>query len=149
MHLFTYGTLMFPEVWRIVVGRELKTAPAQLPGYQIFRVKGAVYPGIVAVDSPLTSDLQPLTSSFVPGLLYFNLDPTSLDRLDRFEGEDYRRLTVVVTCEDGRDLAAQAYVVPRESSYVLTHEIWTGDEFIARGGLEQFVAKYSGFQRLD
>jgi hypothetical protein len=25
MHVFTYGTLMFPEVWQAVVGREFAT----------------------------------------------------------------------------------------------------------------------------
>ena len=47
MHLFTYGSLMFAEVWQRVVGRSFATVPATLKGYDIFRVRGANFPGVV------------------------------------------------------------------------------------------------------
>ena len=50
MHVFTYGSLMFPEVWRIVVGREFETVDGEVAGYSIFRVDDAEYPGITASD---------------------------------------------------------------------------------------------------
>ena len=47
MKLFTYGTLMFPEVWeRISIG-PFPSRPATLRGYSIFRVRDALYPGIL------------------------------------------------------------------------------------------------------
>lgn len=149
MHLFTYGTLMFPEVWRIVVCKNFETTPANLPGHEIYRVRNALYPGIIKCDSPPsspTSDPGPLTS--VPGLLYHNLDPASLARLDAFEGPEYIRQTITVTCNDGRELEAGAYIVPPERRELLTDEIWTAEDFAARGHLAEFVARFSGFNRL-
>jgi gamma-glutamylcyclotransferase (GGCT)/AIG2-like uncharacterized protein YtfP len=195
-HLFTYGTLMFPEVWRVVVAKNFETTPAQLPGYEIFRVAGALYPGIIAIDpspaewerlgegatepaelarkkgeggshqlAPQFSALSPQPDfsspsgprpstldsrlSPVPGLLYHDVDPASLARLDAFEEDFYLRQSITVTCEDGRALAAQAYVVPENRRDVLTKEIWTAADFAARGDLARFVAKYSGFNRLN
>jgi len=156
MHLFTYGTLMFPEVWQMVVGLEVggrgsATLPAALAGYEIYRIRDAVYPGIIAAESALTSNLQPQCASAgsVPGLLYLDVDAGAFERLDRFEGSEYRRQTVLVNCQDGRRLAAEAYVVTPEARHLLTEESWTAAEFQARGHLAVFVAHYVGFGRLD
>lgn len=159
-HLFTYGTLMFPGVWQIVVGsdgsgREFETTPATLPGYQIYRVRDAVYPGIIEVENsspfllPLTSDLRPLPPLSVPGLLYFDVEAASLSRLDRFEGDDYCRISVEVTISNGQTIVADTYVIPSEHRHLLTDEPWTPQKFAADGHLEKFIAKYSGFTRLD
>jgi gamma-glutamylcyclotransferase (GGCT)/AIG2-like uncharacterized protein YtfP len=163
MHVFTYGTLMFPQVWQAVVGPDDSgrqfaklpaTLPATLPGYQIFRVAGAVYPGIIKYSPPAPpsdSQLSTLNSqpSPVPGLLYLDVDPDSIARVDRFEDGFYRRQSITVTTNDGRQLEAQTYVVPGEHRHVLTADPWTADEFEKRGDLARFVARYAGFQRLD
>lgn len=146
MHLFTYGTLMFPEVWRIVVGRKFAHIRAELLGYQVFRVRDAVYPGIIEV-SPQPS-IHNSQSSTVPGLVYLDLDAASFERLDRFEGDQYRRRSVAVTCPDGRQLAAQSYVVRSALRETLTEEIWTVEKFEAGGHLAEFIARYRGFERL-
>jgi gamma-glutamylcyclotransferase (GGCT)/AIG2-like uncharacterized protein YtfP len=173
MHLFTYGTLMFPEVWQAVVGRQFESTPAVAPGYQIFRVKDAVFPGIIAAiysgiiaienspprarggagggaasSGPRPSTLDPRLNT-VPGLLYLNIDAPSIERLDRFEDDFYSRQTITVICQDGSHLEAHAYIVPNERRDVLTHEIWTADEFAAHGHLAEFVARYRGFGRLE
>lgn len=153
MHLFTYGTLMFPEVWRIIVcpdhsGKDFETTPATLPGYEIRRVHDAVYPGII-ISNALNSDPRPPASSAVPGLLYFELDPASVARLDRFEGDDYRRASVQVTTPDHGEITADTYIIPPENRHLLTDELWTPAEFQKRGDLARFVAKYEGFSRLD
>jgi gamma-glutamylcyclotransferase (GGCT)/AIG2-like uncharacterized protein YtfP len=162
MHLFTYGTLMFPEIWQAVVGKDFKTTPAHLPGHEIYRVRNAVYPGIIAAPNHSLSENGPLGEhsgsrpstldsrlSSVPGLLYLNLDEESLERLDAFEDDFYRRRPIRVTCEDGRALDAEAYIVPPESAHLLTDEPWTPQEFQARGNLAEFVSRYSGFNRLS
>ena len=141
-HLFAYGTLMFPEVWRIVVDKEFETASASLAGYEIFRVEDAVYPGIIRKE-PADS------SAIVRGLVYFDLNPVSLARLDAFEGPEYIRQLVVVTCHNGEEIEADAYVVPQESAHLLTNEVWTADDFAARGHLAKFVAQYAGFARIE
>ena len=45
--VFAYGTLIFPEVVEIVVGRRPPKWDALLPGYRRARLDGRVYPGIV------------------------------------------------------------------------------------------------------
>ena len=55
MNLFAYGTLMFPEVWRQVVGTPHSGTPAAAHGYAAYRVKNAVYPGLVCEEDSSTS----------------------------------------------------------------------------------------------
>ncbi|MGE3243852.1 MAG: gamma-glutamylcyclotransferase family protein [Pirellulales bacterium] len=152
-HLFTYGTLMFPEVWRIVVGRDFESRPATLANYQIFRVADAVYPGIIASDTNPPLNPQPLTLNPqlppVPGVLYLDVDAASLIRLDRFEGHDYRRLQVEVATADNQPIRADTYIIPPDHRHLLTDEIWTAANFAARGHLAEFIARYGGFHRLD
>ena len=138
MHVFTYGTLMFPEVWQAVVGRPYATVRGQAAGFEIFRVRDALYPGIVA-GSP---------SDVVHGVMYLDVDDESLARLDRFEDDFYLRLPIAVACDDGQRRDAQAYVVPAEQRDVLTAEPWNGDDFVARGDLARFTAGFAGFGRL-
>lgn len=159
MHLFTYGTLMFPEVWRIVVGRQFQNLPATLHGYQIFRVASVLYPGIIKSPPPPFAFPPPSSNSHssslnsqppaVPGLVYRNVDAISLERLDRFEGDDYRRLSVEVTTDDGQVITADTYVIRPELGHLLTDEVWTAKEFAANGQLERFIAEYRGFHRID
>lgn len=138
MHVFTYGTLMFPEVWRAVVGKQFETAAAAAAGFEIYYVRDAVYPGIIA--TPRGS---------VPGLVYFDVDVESIARLDIFEGVDYYRQPVEVTRTDNaQSLQADAYVIPPANSHLLTNESWSAQEFAARGELARFVARYAGFERL-
>ena len=138
MHVFTYGTLMFPQVWQAVVGRSCSNAVGQVAGFRIFRVRDAVYPGIVAATP----------TDVVRGVVYLNVDPESLRRLDRFEDDFYRRQPIVVACVDGRQREAQAYVVPAEYRSTLTAEPWSADDFVARGDLDRFMADFAGFHRL-
>jgi gamma-glutamylcyclotransferase (GGCT)/AIG2-like uncharacterized protein YtfP len=137
MHVFTYGSLMFPEVWRIVVGREFRTVEGAVNGYAIHRVSEAPYPGIVAE-----------AGSTVHGLVYLEVDPTSVARLDTFEGEYYERLSLSIHCVDGHRRTADAYVIPEENRHVLTTEPWTAESFVASGGLAEFIERYQGFSWL-
>jgi len=138
MHVFTYGTLMFPEVWQVVVGRPFITAVGHAAGFRIFRVRDALYPGIFAAAS----------TDAVQGVVYLDVDFATLARLDRFEDDFYRRQPIVVVCDDGQQLEAEAYIVPDERRDVLTTEPWSGDDFVARGDLDRFLANFAGFQRV-
>lgn len=138
MHVFTYGTLMFPDVWRAVAGREFASVPAHANGFAIYRVRNAVFPGIIAATP----------QDAVPGVVYLDVDEATIERLDRFEDDFYRRQAVDVRCSDGRVLQADAYVVPAGQRDVLTDEPWLAAEFVARGDLERFVAGFAGFGRL-
>ena len=138
MHIFTYGTLMFPAVWQAVVGQSFRTVPGTLRGFAIYRVADAVFPGVVAARD----------DSAVRGVIYLDVDAAAVQRLDQFEDEIYRRETLSIECDDGRSLPADTYIVPSEYSAALTNEPWTAEEFCARGDLERCVARYGGFRRL-
>jgi gamma-glutamylcyclotransferase (GGCT)/AIG2-like uncharacterized protein YtfP len=138
MHVFTYGTLMFPEVWQSVVGRSFVTVSGEAPGFRIFRVSDAVFPGISEASQ----------ADSVPGVVYLDVDPESTARLDRFEDNFYERRAIAVDCNDGRRRMAEAYVVPEANRGVLTCEPWTRESFLVSGGLEQFITRFAGFGRV-
>jgi gamma-glutamylcyclotransferase (GGCT)/AIG2-like uncharacterized protein YtfP len=121
MHLFAYGTLTFPEVWdRISVGT-FPSRPAVLHGYAMYRVKDAVYPGIL-LSNP---------DAEVPGVLYDDLDEDTLFELDTYESSFYNRLPVKVVVEDGSEVECHAYVVPHSRRDLLTNEHWDKEWFRA------------------
>ena len=138
MHVFTYGSLMFPEVWRIVVGREFETVEGAVAGYSIFRVDEAEYPGITAAGG----------DGVVRGLVYLDVDDASVARLDRFEGSLYDRVNLPIVCVDGVLRTAEAYVISESNRHALTAEMWTAEEFVSSGGLAEFMLKYQGFSWL-
>ncbi len=138
MNVFTYGTLMFPEVWRTVVGNQFEMVEATLPGYQIFRIRDAVFPGIAAANGP----------GAVRGVVYLDVDAPSVARLDKFEDDFYRRRTLSVDCDDGQQRSAEAYVVPPANLHVLTDEPWQREAFVASGGLADFINRFAGFSRV-
>jgi gamma-glutamylcyclotransferase (GGCT)/AIG2-like uncharacterized protein YtfP len=86
--LFAYGTLLFPEVLRVVTGRELLPCAAVLERYVRRRLDGELFPAIV--------DGAELDR--VVGALYRGLDDRGWRRLDRFEGALYERREVTVRC---------------------------------------------------
>lgn len=138
MHVFTYGTLMFPEVWQAVVGRQFETIEGTAAGFAIFRVVDAVFPGLAAGGDQDT----------VPGVVYLDVDHASLTRLDLFEDDFYDRQSLWVQCVDGQRRAAEAYVVPPRNRHVLSDEPWLRAPFLASGGLEHFIRRFRGFERV-
>jgi gamma-glutamylcyclotransferase (GGCT)/AIG2-like uncharacterized protein YtfP len=138
MHVFAYGTLMFPEVWQAVTGGDFASISGSLRGYAAFRVQDAVFPGIVRADD----------GCVVKGVLYLDVGTSALARLDRFEDDFYVRETVTIECTDGVRRKGEAYIVPDRNRHVLTEESWTRETFVASGGLEKFVAKFAGFGRV-
>jgi gamma-glutamylcyclotransferase (GGCT)/AIG2-like uncharacterized protein YtfP len=138
-HVFTYGTLMFPEVWQLVVGRPFATVAGVASGFATYRVANAVFPGMLATTN----------SDSVRGLVYLDVDSAAIARLDQFEDDFYRRLPVQVKCDDGRICDAETYIVPPEKRGVLTDRRWSRDEFVARGDLQKFIARFAGFGRLN
>ncbi len=125
MHLFTYGTLMFPEVWdRLAIG-EFASVPATLPNYAVYRVRDAVFPGLVAVaeeDPPQA----------VEGMIYLDLDQETLFELDTYESDLYDRVAVSPVLASGKQIACEAYVIPSARRAALTSQPWCPDEFKAK-----------------
>lgn len=138
MNVFTYGTLMFPEVWLTVVGRSFNSIEGTAAGFEVFRVRDAVFPGIIAGAGECS----------VPGVVYLGVDSESMERLDRFEDNFYERRAISVDCSDGQRRMAEAYIVPPANRSLLTNERWGRESFLASGGLEQFISRFAGFGRV-
>ena len=102
VHVFTYGSLMFPAVWTRLVPRPRASVAARLDGFVREGVRGQSYPGI-----------RPQAGACTIGRVYLEIDEAELGRLDAFEGAEYRResVTVVMATRDGRciTIAAEVY----------------------------------------
>jgi gamma-glutamylcyclotransferase (GGCT)/AIG2-like uncharacterized protein YtfP len=98
-NVFTYGSLMFDEVWTRVVKGRYRSIAATLADHARFAVADQDYPGMI-----------PLGGGRVEGVLHLDVDEADLARLDRFEGDDYLRLSVSLACADGATRAGETYV---------------------------------------
>jgi gamma-glutamylcyclotransferase (GGCT)/AIG2-like uncharacterized protein YtfP len=139
MHVFTYGTLMFPEVWQAVVGREFAKVSGNADGFAIYRVRGGIYPGIIAASE----------KDSVRGVVYLDIDNASLQRLDAFEDTIYERQLLTIACDDGQRREAAVYVVPVHNKTALTVLPWDRDKFVASGNLERFIRRFCYFGPLE
>jgi len=136
-NIFTYGSLMFPEVWERVVGSHYQVSPARLDGYVRRQLRDEIYPVIV----PQVPD------SHVEGMLYFGISIEDLARLDRFEGEYYvRRSVTVIDCREGIVRQAFSYVLSGRYRHLLSDRDWDPGYFHEHG-LRRFLADYAGFDR--
>lgn len=119
MHLFAYGTLMFPEIWNGVVERRFATREATLPGFAVYRVVDGVYPVMVEAEA----------GARVEGVVYLDVDDRSLAKLDDYESELYERRQVEVVAEGGDTLACQAYVLPGTRRQFASDHPWDREWF--------------------
>ena len=99
MHIFTYGSLMFPEIWQRVVRGNYRSATATLPGFARYALADDTYPGMVAQ-----------AEAVVEGVLYYDVAPPDLAALDAFEGREYRREKVNVVIKSGETVIACTYI---------------------------------------
>lgn len=131
-NLFAYGTLLVPEIWRHVVGRDFPNEPATLPGYEIRRVRDADYPAVRPSADP---------AAFVTGRVYRGLDDASLARLDAYEDDLYDRIAVTLLDRSSNPVASDVYVASPIGLSRLSDDGWTLERFLK----EDFAAY---FQRL-
>eukprot|EP00879_Flechtneria_rotunda_P018383 GHRR01019282.1.p2 GENE.GHRR01019282.1~~GHRR01019282.1.p2 ORF type:complete len:151 (+),score=38.02 GHRR01019282.1:107-559(+) len=97
---FVYGTLMAPEVLKLLIKRVPPSRPALLHGYVRHRVKGQVFPAILPASPQST----------VAGKVLLELTPKELHILDVYESEEYYRQTVQPVLADGSKVEADVYV---------------------------------------
>ncbi|MCA9235503.1 MAG: gamma-glutamylcyclotransferase [Planctomycetales bacterium] len=131
MHLFTYGTLMFAEVWRRVVPREFATEQATVRGYRVRRAAGELFP----VMMPAEADAA------VTGVVYFDVDVASLALLDEYESTLYDRVGLTAVLPDGRQIECQGYVLPHDKACFASNEPWT-PEWFREHGLRRYLAAW-------
>jgi gamma-glutamylcyclotransferase (GGCT)/AIG2-like uncharacterized protein YtfP len=113
MNLFTYGTLMDPEVWARVARVESVSRPAVLQGYEARRLRGVAWPGLVAAPGVSTR-----------GLLYLNVSAEAMARLDAYEDRCYRRIELPVVLDDGTSVPAQTYLIVQEYAFMVLPDPW-------------------------
>jgi gamma-glutamylcyclotransferase (GGCT)/AIG2-like uncharacterized protein YtfP len=112
-NLFVYGTLMWEETQRALLGRSPQTVDALLYDYRRLKIRRESYPGIK--KSPGYS---------VNGKLLLGLTEEELRVLDQYEGEEYERIEVRVKTPEGEFIDAFVYVIKDEFSDILKDEEW-------------------------
>lgn len=131
--LFSYGTLQAPEVILSVIGRRPAGEAARLPGWRVFQMVNARYPGIVPGGE----------NDDAPGILYRGISKGELLTLDRFEGPQYERREIEVLGTEGIPLSAWVYVVKEDRLSEVTEAPWRLEGFL-ESGLPEFM---EGFVR--
>lgn len=131
MHLFTYGTLMFSDVWRTVVGRAHPSLAAWCHNFACYTVRGEEYPAMVAAPGEV-----------VEGRVYFDLDSTAIATIDCFETGMYSREVVEVVCAGGETLACHAYLLCADFYNLLSAERWSRANYLRGGHHQKFAARY-------
>lgn len=132
--LGVYGTLLDPDVRGLVMGDAWRPPgrPAQLPGWARFYVAGAAYPGIRA---------RPEASIDIE--LFDDLPAALLARLDRFEGDEYRRRRLPVADAGGQ--ADEAWIYVPAPGLALSARPWRLDDAWRRRHKPAFLARIAGF----
>ena len=94
--LFVYGTLRFPEILEILLGRVPALSPASARGWRVRALPGVAYPGMVA-DPDGVAD----------GVLLAGLTEAECRLLDAYEDPEYEPTLITL---DGGGRRARAYV---------------------------------------
>ncbi|QIS05014.1 gamma-glutamylcyclotransferase [Nocardia brasiliensis] len=76
--LFAYGTLQFPQMLEVLLGRVPEFTPAAAVGWRAAALPGLLYPGLV-----------PHPGAVAPGVVITGLTPGEWQILDAFEDDDY------------------------------------------------------------
>lgn len=126
---------MCSDIMFKVADCQLDYCQAVLNNFFRSKMHGREYPGMVE---------QPKAQ--VSGVLYYNLSPEALKRLDAFEGEMYQRQAVEVLSKEHGPARAMTYVIKPRYRDQLTDEEWDFDYFLAFGK-KKFEKTYFGFQQ--
>jgi len=118
MNVFTYGSLMFADVWSRVAGQSCPSRIATLHHFAAWKVRGESYPG-----------LAPAPGQSTTGLLYLDVSADAAARLDAFEGPFYQRTPVTVRLADGTAIEAETYIVTPAHRHELEPATWDAEEF--------------------
>lgn len=121
LHLFCYGSLTLAPIMRAVTGTLPASCPALLGDFSLSALAGEPFPAVV-----------PHAGQHVRGLVYLHLRPLLLRRLDRYEGEMYRRVRVTPTLADGNRIEAWTYVLRMRYHHRCERRQWCMQKFLHR-----------------
>jgi Gamma-glutamyl cyclotransferase, AIG2-like len=112
---------MFEPVWRSVCAGTYQTAKGQIQGFNRYCVANQTYPAVI-----------PEPGGCVAGLIYLDVSPEDLARLDLFEGAEYRRISTTI---DGLSVVLFEFLPLQQVVKVP----WDVDAFAAHG-LPKFLS---------
>jgi gamma-glutamylcyclotransferase (GGCT)/AIG2-like uncharacterized protein YtfP len=134
VNIFTYGSLMFSPVWdRIVAGNYLASS-AELHGY--------ARRAVMDEDYPVAFAARPEDS--INGIVYYDVEPDDVRRLDLFEGDYYQRVSVDLELPQLGTITADVYVVRQSYQRIISDQLWDPVDF-QQNALSKFLADYDGF----
>ena len=123
-NVFTYGSLMFPEVWQRVVSGRYRSASAVVEHHVRLAIRGETYPGMIE-----------RAGCRVTGVVYYEVDPQDVACLDHFEGGEYRRASLVALAEE-IEIPVEAYLF--EATQRLLETDWQPETF----QMQRFLDSY-------
>ncbi len=130
-HVFVYGSLMYLPVWTQIVKGVYPCMNAIAKGFQRHAVPGETYPAMVGEPN-----------ARVQGLVWLNVMPEDVARLDEFEGVEYARQEIDVTLNTSDEvIKAHAYLWLDKT--VLSEQLWSVSQFEAEG-IQSFLNKHVG-----
>ena len=118
-NVFTYGSLMYPEVFEPVALAGPQRHRACLDGWVRRAIDGKTYPAAV-----------PLPGARIDGVVWMGLSQAAMRRLDEFEGHEYRREQVDVVLPGGERVSAEVYRWLDPDSMLACE--WSTEEFERR-----------------
>ena len=133
--LFVYGTLLFPEILEVVLGRVPDFKDGILSDYHRFNI----HDGINTRLYPAISN-QP--GGLVEGRLLLDLSYDERQVLDAYEGREYFKKTVQVQCE-GQLVEAEVYIWHTAGKDLLKGS-WSPSNFKIHH-LDQYVRDLKGY----
>ena len=134
INIFTYGSLMFSPVWDRVVAGNYLAASAVLHGY--------ARRAVIDEDYPVAFASRPEDS--ICGIVYYDVEPDDVHRLDIFEGDYYQRVSVDLELPQLRVITADVYVVKQRYQRIISDQYWDPEDF-QMNALAKFLADYDGF----
>lgn len=124
-NVFTYGSLMYPDIFAAVSGVSVGHRPAKAINWRRYALKERTYPGAIAENG-----------ACIEGVLWFGVPADAVSRLDQFEGEEYCVQTLFVY--DTAGIAHRA-IIYRWRKPDLIFGDWSTQDF-ERNHRDTFVA---------
>lgn len=122
-HLFTYGSLMFSEVFENIVRNQYEHAAGHVHHFKRTCIRNGHYPVV----------LPSRQAEALLGVVYFDVSVPDLRRLDAFEGDYYQRQTTTAQLRTtGQCLDVALYVLKPRYRYLATQREWSPEEFQRR-----------------
>ncbi|HEY7804612.1 MAG TPA: gamma-glutamylcyclotransferase family protein [Orrella sp.] len=100
VHVFTYGSLMYEDIFAGVTQCQAIPMAARLNHWARHGLRAREYPGALP---------EPSGQSYIDGVVWLNVTEQALARLDQFEGSEYERVVVTVQATEGTTYLAQVY----------------------------------------